>query len=117
MVRIYEDITKTVGNTPLVKINKLSKGAGAVILAKLESFNPLHSVKDRIGVAMITDAEASGHLKPGGTLVEPTSGNTGIAWSCSTAWGFGSSFLIIAASEEAKGPRRRTVSTMTVSPR
>jgi cysteine synthase A len=79
MSRIYEDITKTIGNTPLVRINKLSAGLGATILAKLESFNPLSSVKDRIGYAMIEAAEKAGRLKKGSVVVEPTSGNTGIA--------------------------------------
>jgi cysteine synthase A len=79
MGRIYEDITKTVGNTPLVRINKLSKGLDAKILAKLEFFNPLSSVKDRIGVAMIEDAEDKGLLKKDSVIIEPTSGNTGIA--------------------------------------
>jgi len=79
MSRIFEDITKTVGNTPLVRINKLAKGSGATILAKLEFFNPLSSVKDRIGVAMIESAERDGLLKKGSVLIEPTSGNTGIA--------------------------------------
>jgi len=79
MSKIYEDITKTVGNTPLVKINKLAKGAGATILAKLESFNPLSSVKDRLGVALIEDAEKRGVLKKNSVIIEPTSGNTGIA--------------------------------------
>ena len=76
---IYEDITRTVGRTPLVKINKLGGEAQAIILAKLESFNPLSSVKDRIGVAMIEEAERSGKLKRGSVIIEPTSGNTGIA--------------------------------------
>jgi cysteine synthase A len=79
MSRIYEDITKTIGNTPLVRINKLSAGLEATILAKLESFNPLSSVKDRIGYAMIEAAEKAGRLKKGSVIVEPTSGNTGIA--------------------------------------
>ncbi|MFA5187501.1 MAG: cysteine synthase A [Patescibacteria group bacterium] len=79
MSRIYEDITKTIGNTPLVRINKLSAGLEPVILAKLESFNPLSSVKDRIGCAMIEAAEKAGRLKKGSVIVEPTSGNTGIA--------------------------------------
>jgi cysteine synthase A len=79
MSRIYEDITKTVGNTPLVRLNRITKGIDAVVLAKLESFNPLSSVKDRIGVAMIDDAEKRGILKKNATLIEPTSGNTGIA--------------------------------------
>ncbi|PKN01567.1 MAG: cysteine synthase A [Elusimicrobia bacterium HGW-Elusimicrobia-1] len=79
MQRIFDDVTKTTGNTPLVKINKLSKGSGAVVLAKLESFNPLSSLKDRIGVSMVDDAEKRGVLKKGSTIIEPTSGNTGIA--------------------------------------
>ena len=79
MARIFEDITKTIGNTPLVKINKLNTAKGAVILAKLESFNPLSSVKDRIGVALIEAAERDGLIKEGTTIIEPTSGNTGIA--------------------------------------
>jgi cysteine synthase A len=79
--RIYDSITQTIGDTPLVKLNRLAaeRGVGATILAKLEFFNPIASVKDRIGVAMIDALEASGVLKPGGTLIEPTSGNTGIA--------------------------------------
>ncbi len=79
MSKIYKDITKTIGNTPLVQINKLTKGVGAVILAKLESFNPLSSVKDRLGVALIEDAEKRGVLKNDSVIIEPTSGNTGIA--------------------------------------
>ena len=79
--KIYESITQTIGDTPLVRIGRLAKSrkAKATILAKLEFFNPLASVKDRIGVAMIDALEASGDLKPGGVLIEPTSGNTGIA--------------------------------------
>ncbi len=79
MSGIYEDITKTVGNTPLVRLNRLSAGLAATVLAKLEFFNPLSSVKDRIGVAMIEDAEKRGALKKGAVVIEPTSGNTGIA--------------------------------------
>ena len=79
MVKIYEDITKTVGKTPLVRINKLSDGLDATILAKLESFNPLSSVKDRIGVAMIDAAEKAGKINKDTVIIEPTSGNTGIA--------------------------------------
>ncbi|MCU1576778.1 MAG: cysteine synthase [Leifsonia sp.] len=77
--QIYSDITKVVGNTPLVRLNRVTDGAGATVLAKLEFYNPAASVKDRIGVAIIDAAEASGALKPGGTIVEGTSGNTGIA--------------------------------------
>lgn len=76
---IYQDITKTVGNTPLVRLNRLTQGLEATVLVKLESANPLSSVKDRIGVAMIEDAEKKGLLKKGAIVVEPTSGNTGIA--------------------------------------
>ncbi|MBU4252156.1 MAG: cysteine synthase A, partial [Candidatus Omnitrophica bacterium] len=79
MGKIFSDITKTVGNTPLVKLNRIGEGLGATILAKLESFNPLSSVKDRIGTAMIEDAEKRGLLKKNTTIIEPTSGNTGIA--------------------------------------
>ncbi len=78
-MKVYSDITKVVGNTPLVKLNKLTKDSQATVLVKLESMNPLWSVKDRIGVAMIDAAEREGKLKPGGIIVEPTSGNTGIA--------------------------------------
>jgi len=79
MGKIYEDITKTVGRTPIVRINRLNGAGGATVLAKLESFNPLSSVKDRIGVAMIEAAEQSGLIGPGTVVIEPTSGNTGIA--------------------------------------
>ena len=78
MARIFSDITKTVGNTPLVRINKLTEGLNATILAKLEYFNPCGSVKDRIGLAMIEAAEQQGKLNKHTTIVEPTSGNTGI---------------------------------------
>lgn len=76
---IYKNITMTVGNTPLVKINSLTEGLNIEVLAKLESFNPLSSIKDRIGTAMINAAEESGQLAKGGVIIEPTSGNTGIA--------------------------------------
>ena len=79
MARIFDDITKTVGNTPLVRINRLTKGLNATVIAKLESFNPLSSVKDRLGVALIEAAEKAGKLKKGTVIIEPTSGNTGIA--------------------------------------
>ena len=78
-MRIYNSITEIFGNTPLVRINKLTDGAQGNVFAKLEFYNPTSSVKDRLGIAMIDAAEASGALKPGGTVVEATSGNTGIA--------------------------------------
>ncbi len=79
MATIYSDITEIFGRTPLVKLNKVTDGAGATVLAKLEFYNPSASVKDRLGVAIVNAAEKSGELKPGGTIVEATSGNTGIA--------------------------------------
>ncbi len=79
MPHIYSDITEAVGRTPLVRLNRVTDGSEATVLAKLEFYNPGNSVKDRIGVAIIDAAEKSGELKPGGTIVEATSGNTGIA--------------------------------------
>jgi cysteine synthase A len=78
-LNIHHDITTTVGNTPLVQLNRIASGLPASVVVKLESKNPLGSVKDRIGVALIESAEKSGLLKPGMTIIEPTSGNTGIA--------------------------------------
>ncbi|WP_217376077.1 cysteine synthase A [Paenarthrobacter ureafaciens] len=79
MARIYDDVTQLVGRTPLVRLNRLTEGLDATVAVKLEFYNPANSVKDRIGVAIIDAAEKSGALKPGGTIVEGTSGNTGIA--------------------------------------
>lgn len=79
MARIYENLADTFGNTPLVKIPRLNAGLPGTVLVKMESFNPAGSVKDRIGVAMIEAAERDGRLLPGTTILEPTSGNTGIA--------------------------------------
>ena len=84
MGRIYSDITKTIGNTPLVRLNRVTAGLGATVLAKVESFNPLGSVKDRIGVSMLEAAERGGLINEDTTIVEPTSGNTGVglAFAC-----------------------------------
>lgn len=79
MSQIFNDVTQLIGRTPLVRINRITDGAPGHVLAKLEFYNPANSVKDRIGVAIVNAAEASGELQPGGTIVEATSGNTGIA--------------------------------------
>ncbi len=84
-MKIYDTITQTVGGTPLLRLNRLASGLKAAVAVKLESRNPLGSVKDRIAVAMIEAAEKSGELKPGATIVEPTSGNTGIGLAFTAA--------------------------------
>ncbi len=84
--RIYDDITQTIGNTPLIRLRRVTQGCHAEVIAKLENFNPLWSVKDRIGVAMIEAAERDGKIDKDSTIVEPTSGNTGIglAFTCAS---------------------------------
>ena len=103
---IYNDATELIGRTPLVRINKLYGDSAATVLAKLEYYNPANSVKDRIGVAIVDAAEASGALKPGGTIVEGTSGNTGIA----LAWvGAARGYRVVITLPETFSKERRAV--------
>jgi cysteine synthase A len=85
MTRVFDNVTMTTGKTPLVRLRKVGAGLDVVLVGKVEARNPCGSVKDRIGVAMIEDAERSGRLEPGATLVEPTSGNTGVALAFAAA--------------------------------
>ncbi|HWN96025.1 MAG TPA: pyridoxal-phosphate dependent enzyme, partial [Methylomirabilota bacterium] len=109
MGRIYNNIVETVGHTPLVRLNKVTGGVDATILLKCEFFNPLGSVKDRIGMAMIEDAEKRGVLKPDTTIIEPTSGNTGIALAFVAA---AKGYKIILTMPETMSLERRTLLAM-----
>jgi cysteine synthase A len=104
--KIYSNITEAVGRTPLVRLNKLTEGLDATVLAKLEFYNPAASVKDRIGVAIVDAAERSGALKPGGTIVEGTSGNTGIALALV---GAARGYRVVLTMPETSSKERRVV--------
>lgn len=104
--KIYPDISAAVGNTPLVKLNRVTDGAAATVLAKLEFYNPAGSVKDRIGVAIVDAAVASGQLAPGGTIVEATSGNTGIALALV---GAARGYKVVLAMPETASKERRVL--------
>ncbi|HBX81755.1 MAG: cysteine synthase A [Propionibacteriaceae bacterium] len=103
---IYADATELIGRTPLVRVNRLFPGSVATVVAKLEFYNPANSVKDRIGVAIVDAAEASGDLKPGGTIVEATSGNTGIALAMV---GAARGYKVILAMPETMSKERRAL--------
>src|SRR5208282_3609041 len=109
MARIYNDIVETVGHTPLVRLNRVTAGLAASILLKCEFFNPLGSVKDRIGMAMIEDAERRGVLKKDTVIIEPTSGNTGIALAFVAA---AKGYKLILTMPDSMSVERRTLLAM-----
>ncbi|MFZ2427242.1 MAG: pyridoxal-phosphate dependent enzyme, partial [Propioniciclava sp.] len=106
MAAIFDNATTLIGRTPLVRINRLYGDSPANVVAKLEFYNPANSVKDRIGVAIVDAAEASGELKPGGTIVEGTSGNTGIALAFV---GAARGYKVILAMPETMSKERRAL--------
>jgi cysteine synthase A len=105
-MHLYPDIISTVGHTPLIKVNRVAAGVGATIALKGDFFNPLGSVKDRIGIAMVAAAERDGILKPGTTIIEPTSGNTGIALAFVAA---AKGYKLILTMPETMSVERRTL--------
>ena len=109
MARIYGNIVETVGHTPLVRLNKVTAGADATVLLKCEFFNPLGSVKDRIGMAMIQDAEQRGVLKSDSVIIEATSGNTGIALAFVAA---AKGYKLILTMPDTMSVERRTLLAM-----
>ena len=105
-MKVYNNITEVVGNTPLVRLNRITDGAAANVYAKLEFYNPTSTVKDRIGIAMVDAAERTGQLKPGGTIVEATSGNTGIALAMV---GAARGYKVILTMPDSMSKERRTL--------